>query len=165
MSVPTNDPVEVRVIEDIQTSLQAISKTHPTAQFFNDIQAVQVFDTNPADTAGLPLPCLVLVHEGTTHEWADVTGLCENTMTLAVFCLVEKQSTWRRDVARLASDVRRALQLDHQRGAVDGQPNAFDTTVIESLTANSLTETNVAMARLTVSVTYRDSFLDPTQSG
>lgn len=165
MGVPANDPVEVRIIEDIQSSLEAISTTHPTADFFNNVGAVQVFDTNPADTAGLPLPCLVLVHEGTTHEWADVTGLCENTMTLAVFCLVEKQSTWRRDIARLSSDVRRALQLDHQRGNLDGQPNAFDTSVIESLTANTQTETRVAMARLTVSVTYRDSFLDPTESG
>lgn len=166
MTAPALEPVEVRILDDLQGTLTQISPTHPTVPFYTNVKAVRLMDQDPSNVDALPLPCIVVAHLGTSHRWAGMTGAqCENIAGLAVFCFVPRNTNWRRDLIRFVSDVRRAFQVDHQRGLQDDQPNAFDTSVDNSEISNLVDGNNVAMARLDVSITYRDSFLDPTQSG
>lgn len=161
MVAPTLDPVEERALQNLETTLGAISTTSLVADFYTDVKAVISMDRDPREN--LPTPCAVLHHMGTDHEWGPI-GLYESLAHVDVYLVIQRTKTWRRDLLRFCADVRRALMVDAHRGNVSGQANAFDTHVINTALDPEAEGKNTAMARLAVQFQFRDSIDDLTQS-
>lgn len=168
MSVPTLMPVEDRIIENLQTTLAAISTSSLAADFYTNVMRVFVMDQAPGATI-VDQPAVVIVHLGTTREqYCQDLDLC--ILSAELYLVMNRGQNWRKDLQKFSADVRKALLLDRNRGSLNtGQPNqmvnAFDTDVSDADVGNFLDGHNVAIARLVVKVTYRDSIFDPTQSG
>lgn len=161
MPVPTIEPVQERILANVVTTLQGISTTSVDADYWTDVASVHCMDKTPAQT--LQLPCLLVVNHGTESEPYSSTYLNSHVLSLEIFCLVSrKNENWRRDVARLAADVEKALMIDEQRGTQDGNANAFDTLIAKNLIANETDGYPTAVAQLLVQVTYRTSSKDPS---
>jgi hypothetical protein len=167
VTAPALEPVDYRIVADIVDALEAIATDHPTAEFFTDVESVHVYDQVPAEWNTFDLPTVVVIGQEQAHEYYDATGLVMRRLVFDFYpMLVREPETWRRDIYRLKSDVERAVLLDPRRGATpDGQPNAFDTTVLGTEVSNLVTGNGVAMARVSVAVDFRTSVTDPTQSG
>lgn len=168
MSVPTLMPVEDRIIENLQTTLAAISTSSLAADFYTNVMRVFVMDQAPGATI-VDQPAVVIVHLGTTREqYCQDLDLC--ILSAELYLVMNRGQNWRKDLQKFSADVRKALLLDRNRGSLNtGQPNqmvnAFDTDVSDADVGNFLDGHNVAISRLVVKVTYRDSIFDPTQSG
>lgn len=170
MSAPTLMPVEDRIIENLQSTLAAISTSSITADFYTDVMRVFVMDQAPAAPAVVnDSPAVVIVHMGTKREqYCQDLDLC--LLSCELWLVMNRGQDWRKDLQKFSADVRKALLLDRNRGSLNtGQPNqmvnAFDTDIDDVGPGNFIDGHNTAMARLVVTVTYRDSIFDPTQSG
>lgn len=168
MTAPAIEPVENRILENVETVLRAISPTSVDADFYTTVNGVFVMDRSPSAPI-VDVPAVVIIHMGTAREqYCQDLDLC--TLNLELYLVMNRGQTWRRDLQRFSADVRKALLLDRNRGSTDtGMPsqmaNAFDTDINDADPGNFLDGHNVAIARLVVAVTYRDSIFDPTQSG
>lgn len=168
MTAPTLEPVEHRVVLNIETVLRAISPASLTADFYTTVRSVHVMDKAPAAVV-VDQPAIAIFHLGTERDqYCQDLDLCFSRFEL--WLVLNRGQNWRRDLQRFTADVRKALLLDRNRGSTNtGQPNqmanAFDTDVLEVHPGNFIDGHNVAMAQMNVTVTYRESIFDPTQSG
>lgn len=167
MTAPTLEPVEYRILDDLRTTLEAIATDHPSVSFYTDVKKVHVMNQNPTGTGNtLEMPCAVLIGKGLVSEYYDATELVAKRAWFDIYLLIERKTTWLRDVYRFASDIERAVLVDCKRGTTpDDNANAFDTTLLEVDIANLEPGNHVAMARVAIAVDFRSSVTDPTQQG
>jgi hypothetical protein len=79
MVAPSLEPVEERVLKDLESTLAAISHGEPRRGLLHRREEGRAMDRTPLEN--LPLPCVVLVHHtGTEHEWGPI-GLYESVAT------------------------------------------------------------------------------------
>jgi hypothetical protein len=161
MTAPSLEPVEERILKDLETTIAAISQASVVAGFYTDVKKFAAMDRTPLEN--LPLPCVVLVHTGTKHEWGPI-GLYESVCTVDLYLVLNRSSntTWRRDLLRFAADVRRAVMVDAHRGNVAGQANAFDTHVVRTEIDHTTEGQNVVQARVSLEIQFRDLIDDLT---
>jgi hypothetical protein len=163
MVVPTLDPVEERIIANLQTTLAGISPTSLTANYYTQVNHVFVMDQAPTEET-VDQPAIVIVHVGTTRQFY-CQDLDECVLSVDLYLIqVRNGDTWRRDAERFAADVRKALLLDRGRGSVSSIANAFDTDIVDEAQPNLLEANNTTLSRIAVKVVYRESILDPTVS-
>lgn len=164
MVAPALEPVEYRVVADLESTLAAISTSSIVADFYTNVKTVIPMDRSPAEN--LPMPCVVVHHTGTEHDWGPI-GLYQTVVNVDLYLVIprtDSATTWRRDLYRFAADVRRAVMIDAHRGSVSGQANAFDTHVVRTEIGGETEGKNTAMARLAIQFQFRDSIDDLTQS-
>lgn len=166
MSAPALEPVEQRILLDLEAVLAAISTTHVSVPFYTNVRRVYTMDKALGQT--VETPCVLVAHTGTTHDYHAFAGgdggLFESVINLELYPIVSRSGpNWRRDIVRFAADVRRAVMVDPHRGTDgSGNVNAFDSTVHQSDFANEVDGHNQAMARLTMQIQFRDYVNDPT---
>lgn len=167
MSAPALEPVEERILQDLETTLGAIATTSMVAEFYTDVRKVHAMDKVLGQN--VETPSIIVHHLGTTHTFHAAAGgdggLFESTINLELYCILARTGpTWRRDLVRFAADVRRAVMVDPHRGNVSGQANAFDCLVGETAIAPLVDGHNGPAARLTLQIQFRDYVNDPTLS-
>jgi len=156
--MPALEPVESRILDNLKSTLAAITAG---ADYYTSV--LKVHDMDQGFLQARELPAICVEHKGTPEEPYDSTGLVMANSIVDLYCVAPKTPTWRRDILRFAADVKKALRVDCGRGVTpDGQANAFDTTVDNTVLANEADGFPVALARLEVRVTFRYLFNDPT---
>lgn len=154
---PALEPVEERILQDVQTTLAAIAAGDA---YYTTVKRVHGMTQDPLECRELPAICVT--YEQTPEEYGAI-DVVECGLKLQLYLVMDKQrDTWRRDLTRFVADVKKALRVDHGRGNVNGQANAFDTLITNTVLANQTDNFPVAMARVEVQVTYRHLVEDPT---
>lgn len=163
MTAPTIETVEERIIANVQSTLAAISPTHPTLAFWTQVRNVFRFDRDPALVALGEVPAITMVYESCTPSY-DFAGAINYELALQLYlCVSCKDANWKRDLGRFAADVQRALRADPQRGSFADTGNAFDSNISEVRSANAPDPSPaVAMARVDLLVQFRHLATDPT---
>lgn len=162
MSAPTSETVEERIVQNVVATLQAISPTNPTTEYWTTVKRVFRQDRDPQTVVQGETPAVAMLYESSTPYY-DFVGVINYDLTLQLYLCMAKASetNWARDLGRFKADVQRALRLDPRRGTHNDDANAFDSHVTEGRASNA-ENSPVVMARIDLLIQYRHLVNDPT---
>lgn len=152
MTYPTDDTIRNKVVENVRSTLAAVSAG---ANYRNTIQRVYVADVTPQ--TAIEFPCAVIAPDSAAHDDARL-GLISTRLNLLVHLRSRDLGdevfarTGVESIHDLIEDARKALLVDHTRGGV-----ALDTHVVTDTVYPAASTVPTYAADLNVSVDFRIS--------
>ncbi len=157
MAVPSLEPVTERILVDIETVLAAISTTHGSLSYWNDVQQV-VRQNEEGGHDFIVFPTLVLV----VHGNLTVDDLEEDFHSVNSESLLVEVEAHMRDIInvplahqRMIRDIRHAVMQAPRRDAVEGTNLAIHTFVGESSSEYPKAAQPISKATVALLVSYR----------
>jgi hypothetical protein len=156
--MPTNEPVEQRILDNVRTTLAAIVAG---TDYYTSVRRVHDMENHPLQVN--EFPAVLVSYVGCEKDLGECNGHVKCDLRLDVYVVNRKSTaTWRRDIERFAADVDKALTSTWTRGELDSQANAFDTLIERTVVADESDGFPVALARLEARIVFRHVFGDPT---
>ena len=119
MGMPTTEPVEERIVVDIQTALENISTRDPTTSYWNDVREINRLDGGWPSGDATPALFISLDSNDTADNLdEDQHALNEEELRITVHGILEEHNGPSVHLIRFARDIRTAVMLDPTRSAL-----------------------------------------------
>ena len=152
MSYPNTDPVQLRIIDHIVATLQAAAPPQ-TAYKFQDVRA---WSGNQLENIAAQPAALVIPIVETSGDQRMLLYVHELDVSILISL---RTQDWKREIVRLATDVRVALLADWTRGGI-----AENTVILSTEIFDSTESAPLAGAQINARVRYRTLFTDPSEA-
>lgn len=151
MTQPTLEPVTERILADIEAALAAISTTHPTLEFWHDVQGV--FRQDPEDSRLVAYPNLVVHVTGniTSDDLdADIHSINSEHLLVEVIANMREIIDVPKAHQRMIRDIRHAVMQDARRNGLAIHTFVGQSESVYPTSTNPKSTVSVALA-----ITYR----------
>src|SRR5689334_11518467 len=123
--MPTDAPVEDRIMENVIATLLAITAG---TEYYSTTERVHAMQGNPLTL--VEMPAAIVQHMSLQERYGSVDQVeCDLRLAIALVMQKDEGGEWQKDIRRLATDAKRALRADFGRGTFGGSQNAFDTYI------------------------------------